>query len=84
MHKADTGLVPAGFVLEGTLIVAEDDSYVSYLEGCTAPRRDENQLHAAIVELVDKWHYGKNESEAPAEIIVFYAGVHGEPITVKE
>ncbi len=37
---------------ERTLIIAEDDSYVSYLEGCTAPRRDENQLHAAVVELV--------------------------------
>jgi len=37
---------------ERTLVVAEDDSYVSYLEGCTAPMRDENQLHAAIVELV--------------------------------
>ena len=37
---------------ERTLIVAEDDTYVSYLEGCTAPRRDENQLHAAIVEIV--------------------------------
>lgn len=37
---------------ERTLIVADDDSYVSYLEGCTAPMRDENQLHAAIVELV--------------------------------
>ena len=37
---------------ERTLIVAEDSSYVSYLEGCTAPMRDENQLHAAVVELV--------------------------------
>ena len=37
---------------ERTLIVAEEDSYVSYLEGCTAPMRDENQLHAAVVELV--------------------------------
>jgi len=37
---------------ERTLIVAEDESYVSYLEGCTAPMRDENQLHAAVVELV--------------------------------
>ena len=36
---------------ERTLIVADDDSYVSYLEGCTAPMRDENQLHAAIVEI---------------------------------
>ncbi|MBO5749591.1 MAG: Fe-S cluster assembly protein SufB [Bacteroidaceae bacterium] len=37
---------------ERTLIVCEEDSYVSYLEGCTAPMRDENQLHAAIVEIV--------------------------------
>lgn len=37
---------------ERTLLVADDDSYVSYLEGCTAPMRDENQLHAAIVEIV--------------------------------
>ncbi len=37
---------------ERTLVVADDDSYVSYLEGCTAPQRDENQLHAAVVELV--------------------------------
>ena len=37
---------------ERTLIVAEENSFVSYLEGCTAPQRDENQLHAAIVELV--------------------------------
>ncbi len=36
---------------ERTLIIAEDDSYVSYLEGCTAPQRDENQLHAAVVEI---------------------------------
>ena len=37
---------------ERTLIVADDDAYLSYLEGCTAPMRDENQLHAAVVELV--------------------------------
>lgn len=37
---------------ERTLIIAEDEAYVSYLEGCTAPQRDENQLHAAVVELV--------------------------------
>ncbi|VAX37529.1 Iron-sulfur cluster assembly protein SufB [hydrothermal vent metagenome] len=37
---------------ERTLLIAEDDSYVSYLEGCTAPMRDENQLHAAVVELI--------------------------------
>ena len=39
---------------ERTLIVAEDNAYVSYLEGCTAPMRDENQLHAAIVEIIVK------------------------------
>jgi len=46
INAADTGQ------FERTLIVAEEGSYVSYLEGCTAPMRDENQLHAAIVELV--------------------------------
>tara|TARA_R110002051_G_scaffold73135_6_gene132758 strand:+ start:709 stop:2154 length:1446 start_codon:yes stop_codon:yes gene_type:complete len=37
---------------ERTLLIADEDSYVSYLEGCTAPSRDENQLHAAVVELI--------------------------------
>ena len=37
---------------ERTLVVADQGSYVSYLEGCTAPSRDENQLHAAVVELI--------------------------------
>ena len=37
---------------ERTLLIADEDSYVSYLEGCTAPMRDEHQLHAAVVELV--------------------------------
>jgi Fe-S cluster assembly protein SufB len=46
INAADTGQ------FERTLIIAEEDSYVSYLEGCTAPRRDKNQLHAAVVELV--------------------------------
>ena len=46
INSANTGQ------FERTLIVAEDDSTVSYLEGCTAPQRDENQLHAAVVELV--------------------------------
>lgn len=39
---------------ERTLIIADDDAYVSYLEGCTAPMRDENQLHAAVVEIIVK------------------------------
>jgi Fe-S cluster assembly protein SufB len=46
MNAAKTGQ------FERTLIVADEGSYVSYLEGCTAPMRDENQLHAAVVELV--------------------------------
>lgn len=46
INAAETGQ------FERTLIIAEEGSYVSYLEGCTAPQRDENQLHAAIVELV--------------------------------
>ena len=41
---------------ERTLIVADDESYVSYLEGCTAPMRDENQLHAAILEIIAHEH----------------------------
>ncbi|SMD18089.1 Fe-S cluster assembly protein SufB [Pedobacter nyackensis] len=60
---------------ERTLIVAEDESYVSYLEGCTAPMRDENQLHAAVVELlamekaeikystVQNWYPGDKEGK---------------------
>ncbi len=60
---------------ERTLIIAEDDSYVSYLEGCTAPMRDENQLHAAVVELiafnnaeikystVQNWYSGNKEGK---------------------
>jgi Fe-S cluster assembly protein SufB len=60
---------------ERTLIIAEDDAYVSYLEGCTAPQRDENQLHAAVVELVahdnaeikystiQNWYPGSKEGE---------------------
>lgn len=46
INSANTGQ------FERTLLVAEEESYVSYLEGCTAPMRDENQLHAAIVEII--------------------------------
>jgi Fe-S cluster assembly protein SufB len=60
---------------ERTLIIAEEESYVSYLEGCTAPKRDENQLHAAVVELfahrkaeikystVQNWYPGDENGE---------------------
>lgn len=60
---------------ERTLIIAEEGSYVSYLEGCTAPKRDQNQLHAAVVELIahddatikystiQNWYPGDNEGK---------------------
>ena len=60
---------------ERTLIVADEDAYVSYLEGCTAPQRDENQLHAAVVEIyaetnaevkystVQNWYPGSKEGK---------------------
>ena len=46
INQANTGQ------FERTLVIADEGSYVSYLEGCTAPQRDENQLHAAVVELI--------------------------------
>ncbi len=46
INEANTGQ------FERTLVIADENSYVSYLEGCTAPQRDENQLHAAVVELI--------------------------------
>jgi len=55
---------------ERTLIVADDNSYVSYLEGCTAPMRDENQLHAAVVEIFT----GKNAEVKYSTIQNWYPG----------
>uniref|UniRef100_A0A7S0RH64 Uncharacterized protein n=1 Tax=Pyramimonas obovata TaxID=1411642 RepID=A0A7S0RH64_9CHLO len=55
---------------ERTLIVAEDDSYVSYLEGCTAPAYDKNQLHAAVVEL----YTGENAEIKYSTVQNWYAG----------
>ncbi|MGR3812314.1 Fe-S cluster assembly protein SufB [Jiulongibacter sp. NS-SX5] len=55
---------------ERTLIVAEDDSYVSYLEGCTAPQRDENQLHAAVVEI----YTGENAEVKYSTVQNWYPG----------
>jgi len=69
INERDTGQ------FERTLIIADKGSYVSYLEGCTAPKRDENQLHAAVVELValddaeikystvQNWYPGDNEGK---------------------
>lgn len=72
---------------ERTLIIAEDDSYVSYLEGCTAPMRDENQLHAAIVEIialdnaevkystVQNWYPGNKEGKGGVYNFVTKRGI---------
>ncbi len=70
INERDTGQ------FERTLIIVEDDAYVSYLEGCTAPSYDENQLHAAIVELI-----AKERSEIKYSTVQnWYAG---DPITGK-
>ncbi|WP_299582654.1 Fe-S cluster assembly protein SufB [uncultured Sunxiuqinia sp.] len=72
---------------ERTLIVAEDESYVSYLEGCTAPMRDENQLHAAVVEIialdraevkystVQNWYPGNKEGKGGVYNFVTKRGI---------
>ena len=72
---------------ERTLIIAEEGSYVSYLEGCTAPMRDENQLHAAVVEIVaeanaevkystiQNWYPGNNEGRGGVYNFVTKRGI---------
>jgi Fe-S cluster assembly protein SufB len=65
INAADTGQ------FERTLIVAEEDAFVSYLEGCTAPIRDQNQLHAAVVELVA---VGKNSQIKYSTVQNWYPG----------
>jgi Fe-S cluster assembly protein SufB len=74
---------------ERTLIIADDGSYVSYLEGCTAPMRDENQLHAAVVELialdnaeikystVQNWYPGDKEGKGGIYNFVTKRGICG-------
>ncbi|MFH1155101.1 MAG: cupin domain-containing protein [Pseudomonadota bacterium] len=66
-------VINAGVLLKGELTVVTRDNKVLHL---TAGQ--------SLVEVVDTWHYGKNEGSTPAEIIVFYAGIQGEPITVKQ
>jgi quercetin dioxygenase-like cupin family protein len=70
MHKHP--VINAGILLNGELTVITDDNKTLHLKAGDS-----------IVEVVDKWHYGKNEGSKTAEIIVFYAGVAGKPITVK-
>jgi Fe-S cluster assembly protein SufB len=65
INAAETGQ------FERTLIVAEEDAYVSYLEGCTAPMRDTNQLHAAVVELVA---VGRNSQVKYSTVQNWYPG----------
>jgi|SRR5690554_13903 len=72
---------------ERTLLIADEDSYVSYLEGCTAPMRDENQLHAAVVELialdgaeikystVQNWYPGNKEGKGGVYNFVTKRGI---------
>lgn len=72
---------------ERTLLIADEDSYVSYLEGCTAPSRDENQLHAAVVELialdgseikystVQNWYPGNKEGKGGVLNLVTKRGI---------
>ncbi len=71
LHKHP--VINAGVLLKGELTVIT---------------KDKERLHLnagdSIVEVVNTWHYGKNEGNEPAEIIVFYAGIKGTPITVKE
>jgi len=63
----------AGVLITGELTVVTEDNRTLHLKAGDP-----------IVEVVNTWHYGKNEGNAPAEIIVFYAGIQDLPITVKE
>lgn len=71
LHKHP--VINAGLLLRGELTVVTEDKKTLHLKAGDS-----------IVEVVNKWHYGKNEGNEPAEIIVFYAGIQGTPITIKE
>ncbi len=71
LHKHP--VINAGVLLKGELTVVTKDKETLHLKAGDS-----------IVEVVDKWHYGKNEGNEAAEIIVFYAGVQGSPITIKK
>lgn len=70
MHKHP--VINGGVLVKGELTVITEDNQTLNLEAGDS-----------IIEVVDKWHYGKNEGNVAAEIIVFYAGVNGTPITVE-
>lgn len=71
LHKHP--VINAGVLLKGNLTVVTEDRETVHLEAGDS-----------IVEVVNKWHYGRNEGNEPAEILVFYAGIQGTPITIKE
>jgi len=66
-------VINAGVLLKGELTVITDKDEILHLKA-----------GEALVEVVDKWHYGRNDSNQPAEIIVFYAGTKDKQITVKK
>jgi len=71
MHKHP--VINAGVLLKGELTVTTEQNKTLHLKAGDA-----------IVEVVDKWHFGKNDGEIEAEIIVFYAGIQGEPLTIEQ
>ncbi len=71
LHKHP--VINAGVLLKGELTVVTEDNETLHLKAGDP-----------IVEVVNKWHYGKNEGDEPAEIIVFYAGTRNTPITVEK
>jgi len=71
MHKHP--VINAGVLLSGELTVMKEDKKTLQLKAGDS-----------LVELVNQWHYGMNEGSKPAEIIVFYAGIQGTPITIKK
>lgn len=66
-------VINAGVLLAGELTVTTEEKKVLHLKAGDS-----------IVEVVEKWHFGKNEGKTTAEILVFYVGVVGAPITVKQ
>jgi len=71
LHKHP--VINAGVLLKGELTVVTEDKKTLHLKAGDS-----------MVEVVNKWHYGKNEGNEPAEIIVFYAGIRGTPITINK
>ncbi len=71
LHKHP--VINAGVLLKGELTVVTEDNKTLHLKAGDS-----------LVEVVNKWHYGKNEGNKQAEIIVFYAGISGTPITIKK